>query len=1188
MGHDGEAVHRSVVAVDVEGFGARTRTDADRLKLRQGMHRSLREAFGTAGVDLSSCHVDDSGDGLLILVPPDAPKVTLVDLLPRALADALARHNEATEPGAAMRMRMAVHAGEVTFDESGVTGSAIVHAFRMLDAPRVRAVLAESDGSVVLVVSAWIQDEVIRHLEPRISARFTANEATLKETTAPVWVRLFPSEASDSVYRRMPQRPAGSWRRHTYVNHDKLFGAQHNVDAVGAAITNERGDDDVSGVGDSSLDELQRSFGNHLTELYRASKITSHGELATRSEVPKTTVSDWLAGRFAHAPDWDKLQAIVKACVAHAPDDPEVRRLGDLDWWRRDHDRLVHDLQRLPPKPRRERARPEDPRVGQWSADGLGVHRAVTVDGDGTGRAELTGYLPRMHDDRLRRALREGVRIVVLTGSTCTGKTRAAYEAVRAEFAALPLLRPFGPDELLRRAAAGDLRRPGVLWLNELHTYLDHPAGQQVVDALATAVGRPGGVVVVSTTQTAMWDALTDEESPREAAREFLVGVQQFEVPESFADDEDTRAQLADAGVLDARFAYAVQAAPDGRVIQALTGGPALLAMLGQPRHALARALVKAAIDWALLSRDPAVPTAFLQAAAPGYLTEAERVGTGTWFDDAVAAATKPIRGVSALTPLRLAREPGMPDAFRPHDFLVNHWTVAREPAPATSWSALVEHVADLDARLALAASAKAAFLLRIAAHALLPVVREPAAVEAMIWLLDNKDEEWLRFAAEQGSADGIWYLALAATERGDRAEAAHWWRRHLELTHGFAMSDQIGALEEVGLLGEAVEWLRTAADAGKRNALFATYDLLCRADRHAEAVDRLTELADAGDRDAQVRVAWAYDAMGNRDEAVRRMTAIAEAGDSYAMSWLVDTGDNVEFWTRRAVEQGSKWAIKLMDTGEDPLVSAELWRHRNLLRASGLYEAGGDLSKAMELWRPGVDAGDALSMRMFGELLAKSGDRAAAEALLRKSAEDGLAVHRYALVDFLIEGDRHAEAAYLVKDDAERGDMHAVDSYVKILTAASQRSEAITWLEGHAERGSVRCMRLLGKLFDSAVWRERAARAEGGGDLARTFAREHWQAGRTAEAERILRPTASHDGRSARLLVEILEERGELVKAEDLLRGGLERGTVGMHALSWFLEKHGRVAEADRLKRYGIEPGGRTAEPWRLSPPPT
>lgn len=260
MRQDGEAVHRSIVAVDVEGFGARVRTDSDRLDVRGGMHRALREAFGTAGVELSSCHLDDSGDGMLVLVPPEVPKATLVDLLPRALTDAIGRHNDVAAPGAMMRMRMAVHAGEVTFDAHGVTGSAVVHAFRMLDSPRLRAVLAASDASVVLVVSSWIQEEVVRHLGSRIANRFTADEVKVKETEAAVWVRLFPVAASESVSRWMPDRSGDDWRRHAYVNHDKLFGAQPIVDAVAAAIVNERGDHVVSVVGEGGVGKTAISY----------------------------------------------------------------------------------------------------------------------------------------------------------------------------------------------------------------------------------------------------------------------------------------------------------------------------------------------------------------------------------------------------------------------------------------------------------------------------------------------------------------------------------------------------------------------------------------------------------------------------------------------------------------------------------------------------------------------------------------------------------------------------------------------------------------------------------------------------------------------------------------------------------------------------------------------------------------
>jgi NB-ARC domain-containing protein len=256
----GNAVHRSVIVVDVEGFGSKERTDADRLVVRDGMHRAVREAFRTADIDLSTCHVDDAGDAVLVLVPPNVLKSVLVDLLPRALADALARHNEASPATSAIRMRAAVHAGEVTFDDHGVTGSALVHAFRMLDASRPRAALAASDASVILVVSSWIYGEVVRHLDAQIVDQYAGDEIQVKETTAPVWWRLFPGPTAKAEPQHPLVQPVNAWRRRAYVNHDKLFGARSTIDAVAAAITDERGDNVVSLVGEGGVGKTALAY----------------------------------------------------------------------------------------------------------------------------------------------------------------------------------------------------------------------------------------------------------------------------------------------------------------------------------------------------------------------------------------------------------------------------------------------------------------------------------------------------------------------------------------------------------------------------------------------------------------------------------------------------------------------------------------------------------------------------------------------------------------------------------------------------------------------------------------------------------------------------------------------------------------------------------------------------------------
>lgn len=76
------AAHRSIVCVDVEGFGDRRRTNADQVAVRDGLYGALREAFARSGVRWEDCYREDRGDGVLVLVPPQVPKTVLVARVP--------------------------------------------------------------------------------------------------------------------------------------------------------------------------------------------------------------------------------------------------------------------------------------------------------------------------------------------------------------------------------------------------------------------------------------------------------------------------------------------------------------------------------------------------------------------------------------------------------------------------------------------------------------------------------------------------------------------------------------------------------------------------------------------------------------------------------------------------------------------------------------------------------------------------------------------------------------------------------------------------------------------------------------------------------------------------------------------------------------------------------------------------
>ncbi len=57
---------------------------------------------------------------------------------------------------------MALHAGEVCYDEHGVTAASINLAFRLLEADPLRAALAMlAQGVLAVITSAWFFEEVV-------------------------------------------------------------------------------------------------------------------------------------------------------------------------------------------------------------------------------------------------------------------------------------------------------------------------------------------------------------------------------------------------------------------------------------------------------------------------------------------------------------------------------------------------------------------------------------------------------------------------------------------------------------------------------------------------------------------------------------------------------------------------------------------------------------------------------------------------------------------------------------------------------------------------------------------------------------------------------------------------------------------------------------------------------------------
>jgi class 3 adenylate cyclase len=160
-------VHRSILAVDIEG--STQRTNPVKEELRGAIYRLMVEALYVAGI--GSQHYDpftDRGDGMLVLLRPvdELPKPLLLSRLIPILASLLVAHNSSIsllDQPRVLRLRAVIHAGEVLYDEKGPFGEDLDVAFRLLDAPRFKTHLKRATVPLALVASDYIYQTVIRH-----------------------------------------------------------------------------------------------------------------------------------------------------------------------------------------------------------------------------------------------------------------------------------------------------------------------------------------------------------------------------------------------------------------------------------------------------------------------------------------------------------------------------------------------------------------------------------------------------------------------------------------------------------------------------------------------------------------------------------------------------------------------------------------------------------------------------------------------------------------------------------------------------------------------------------------------------------------------------------------------------------------------------------------------------------------
>lgn len=187
-----ELEYRAILAIDIERSAGRGNVAF--WKVREVLTMALREAFEESGIRWEACLRDDLGDGFRVTAPAGVPKTRLIHPLVHELSARLHAHNRTAGPSTRIRVRIALHAGDVCLGPSGeVTGWPLEVLARLLDAPSARTALAEAPPTVTasVLVSQHFYDETVRHGYPGIDPdAFRKVTLTVKEYTADAWLHM--------------------------------------------------------------------------------------------------------------------------------------------------------------------------------------------------------------------------------------------------------------------------------------------------------------------------------------------------------------------------------------------------------------------------------------------------------------------------------------------------------------------------------------------------------------------------------------------------------------------------------------------------------------------------------------------------------------------------------------------------------------------------------------------------------------------------------------------------------------------------------------------------------------------------------------------------------------------------------------------------------------------------------------
>ncbi|NSX35558.1 hypothetical protein HTS88_03950 [Pseudarthrobacter oxydans] len=614
--------------------------------------------------------------------------------------------------------------------------------------------------------------------------------------------------------------------------------------------------------------------------------------------------------------------------------------------------------------------------IDELDAFDLEVHPAISQGTNVDGLPPLPIYVDRPHDLRLRQIVNScesgESAAAVLVGGSSSGKTRAAWEAVRRLPKSWSLWHPLSPGRPKAVLDGLDEIPPRtVLWLNELQHYiLTSPpeVGEEVAARLRVLLRDDGRapILIIGT----IWPEYLAKISAappggdfdlHSQARSFVVPVE-IKVPSSFSAAELETAR--EAG--DPRLTQALSHSKAGEITQYLAGARALLERYESAPPA-AQAVIKVAIDAQRLGYAENLSRSFLERAAAGYLSDNEWLALGDdWLDQALEYTAGKCHGAVGLL-VRQRLRPGQGTEELPHfrlaDYIAQWGRKVRcfEIPPVDFWEAGVEHIS----------TAKGLVLLGEAA--------------AIRWRVRYAVLLYQR-AIDMGEPLALLRMGELEEKRGDSTLAIDFYLRG---AHAGNLKAQLKLAEMLTLQGEltdAKKWLRAAADQGEFRALESLAEIAERAGEVPAAIELLQQA---------VELAGRLEASRPLRQLARLQESLGNDGEAETLRELSKAG--FQTVVRRSLQDiakrsGGMTMLKdeLLAGVSEAQAEGRTARSSDLELLAEIYEEEGELDKAEAVADLAAEQGYPTVLLTLVAERFNRGNKKEAERLAQKAADAG------------------------------------------------------------------------------------------------------------------------------------------------------------------------------------------------------